>query len=134
MSLSRWLKLMASSTDMAVLCRAWAGVTTSEVASNSSTLGWSPAPQVSASQGSTVTLTDSLCLPPPRMIPRNGETSPKSRPHATATCSTPTQILLVGSSSIQPNGGLYTATQACDAPPPSSAVSGAAAGAGAVRI
>ncbi len=34
---------------------------------------------------SNATLTASLCDPPPRMTPRSGDTSPKSRPQATAT-------------------------------------------------
>jgi hypothetical protein len=34
---------------------------------------------------STLTPTDSRWLPPPRMMPRRGETSPKSRPQATET-------------------------------------------------
>src|SRR5580698_387395 len=134
MSLSRWLKLMASRMDIAVLWTTSAGRTRSDVAFNCGTWGVPESLQTLALTGSTVTLTDSLWPPPPRMIPRNGETSPKSRPHATATCSTPTQVLLVGSSSIQPKGGLYTATQACEAPPPIRGAPCAAVGEGRTRI
>ena len=34
--------------------------------------------------GSTSTVTDNLCSAPPRITPRSGDTSPKSRPQATA--------------------------------------------------
>ena len=65
--------------------------------------------------GTTATRTASSCRPPPMITPRSGETSPKSRPQAIATWSVPTRQRLVGSSSIQPKGGAYTATQACEA-------------------
>src|SRR3569833_1326311 len=70
---------------------------------------------------STLTPTERRWLPPPSMIPRNGETSPKSRPQSTETWSVPTKTSLVGSNSTQPNGGANTATHACDAPQPTSA-------------
>ena len=63
-----------------------------------------------------------LCEPPPRITPRSGDTSPKSRPQASATCSWSTRRLLVGSNSIQPYGGANTATQACEASAPSTPV------------
>jgi predicted DNA-binding transcriptional regulator YafY len=58
------------------------------------------------SNRSTRTATDSRWLPPPRMMPRSGETSPKSRPQATAMWSIPTMVSLVGSSSSHPKGGV----------------------------
>jgi len=58
-----------------------------------------------SSSGCTVTRTSSSCLPPPRMTPRMGLTSEKSRPQATVTCSVSAIRLLVGSRSTQPRSG-----------------------------
>src|SRR3984957_1940242 len=66
----------------------------------------------------TETRTDKRCRPPPTMTPRSGETSPKSRPQAMTMWPVPTRTSLVGSRSIQPNGGQNTDTQACEASAP----------------
>ncbi len=56
--------------------------------------------------GRTVTPTDSLCLPPPRMMPRSGLTSPKSRPTASVTCDVDGITSFVGSRSSHSGGAV----------------------------
>src|SRR4029453_2076220 len=64
----------------------------------------------------TSTLTRSEWPPPPRMTPRIGLTSPYSRPHASVTWVSDGNRLFVGSTSIQPTPGQYTASHAWDSP------------------